>query len=330
MRTTVGRFFSTLALGALVSLGCNGDADGAAPADDTEGASAEVTSASTYTKTKYPIVLAHGMAGFDRLAGVFDYWYGIEGALRAGGAKVYVTDVSAFNDTGVRGEQLLAQVEQIAAATGAGKVNLVGHSHGGLDVRYVLAARPDLVASVTTVGTPHKGSDVADFLADNTTAGGFTQTVLSFFVDSLGNVLNLLTGQDNPQDSIAGLNQLTSEGTAAFNADFPAGVPATSCGQGASSVDGVKLYSWSGSSVLTNMFDPIDGSLGVASLTFGFTDNDGLVGRCSSHFGRVLRDDYGLNHLDEVNQVLGLTGLFASDPVEIFRAHANRLKNAGL
>jgi triacylglycerol lipase len=329
MRSTFGSLVSTLVLASLVTLGCSGEAgEGADPAGDTAAESSDVTS-STYTKTKYPIVLAHGMAGFDSLFGVFDYWHGIEDSLRSGGAKVYVTKVSSFNDTATRGEQLLEQVEQIAAASGAGKVNLVGHSHGGLDVRYVLAVRPDLVASVTTVGTPHKGSDVADFLAENTTAGGFTQTVLSLFVNSFGVIINLLTGTSDPQDSIAGLNQLTSAGTAAFNGEFPAGIPSTSCGQGATSFQGVQLYSWSGASVITNLLDISDGSLGVASLTFG-DDNDGLVGRCSSHFGRVLRDDYTMNHLDEVNQLLGITALFATDPVSVFRQQANRLKNAGL
>lgn len=324
-------FLTSLALASLVTLGCNGAADGAGGAggDDTDSASAEATSSSTYTKTRYPIVLAHGMSGFDTLFGVLDYWHGVEDSLRSGGAKVYVTKVSAFNSTAVRGEQLLEQVEQIAAASGAGKVNLVGHSHGGLDVRYVMAVRPDLVASVTTVGSPHKGSDVADLLANNTTPGGFTQTVLALFTDGLGNIINLLTGTSDPQDSVAGLNSLTSAGMAAFNAEFPAGVPATACGQGASSFKGVSLYSWSGASVVTNLLDASDYSLGLSALAFD-EDNDGLVGRCSSHFGRVLRDDYVMNHVDEVNQVIGLTALFATDPLSVFRSHANRLKNAGL
>src|SRR5688572_18088787 len=29
----------------------------------------------TYTKTKYPIVLEHGLAGFDELFGVYSYWF---------------------------------------------------------------------------------------------------------------------------------------------------------------------------------------------------------------------------------------------------------------
>jgi triacylglycerol lipase len=37
-----------------------------------------------------------------------------------------------------------------------------------------------------------------------------------------------------------------------------------------------------------------------------------------------------MNHLDEVNQILGLVSIFESNPKTVFRAHANRLKNAGL
>jgi len=58
--------------------------------------------------------------------------------------------------------------------------------------------------------------------------------------------------------------------------------------------------------------------------------NDGFVGRCSTHLGHVIRDNYLLNHFDEVNQVLGLGSPFVPDPRSIFRDHANRLKNAGL
>ena len=77
-----------------------------------------------------------------------------------------------------RGEQLIDQVETIVAITGKPKVNLIGHSHGGLDVRYVAAVRPDLVASVTAVAGPHKGADLADFLRANVENGGFTQAVI--------------------------------------------------------------------------------------------------------------------------------------------------------
>jgi triacylglycerol lipase len=46
--------------------------------------------------------------------------------------------------------------------------------------------------------------------------------------------------------------------------------------------------------------------------------------------GKVIRDNYRMNHLDEVNQTFGLTSLFETDPVTVYRQHANRLKNDGL
>src|SRR5690606_33278518 len=79
--------------------------------------------------TRYPIVLAHGVLGFGYI-GHQSYWRDIPERLRAHGAQVHVTQVSAFNASEVRGEQLLAEVARIRQATGSDKVNLIGHSHG--------------------------------------------------------------------------------------------------------------------------------------------------------------------------------------------------------
>jgi triacylglycerol lipase len=283
----------------------------------------------TYTKTKYPIVLAHGLGGFDEIFGVYDYWFRIAGELRDGGATVFVTEVSQLNSTEARGEQLIDQIEQIVAITGKPKVNLIGHSHGGLDVRYVAAVRPDLVASTTSVGSPHKGAALADFLRANVQGGSFTEAVIAYFANSLGTVLGLLTGNTNPSDAVAALDSLTAAGLAQFNASYPQGVPTSACGSGAASVNGIRYYSWSGTGILTNALDLSDAAMALTSLFYGEA-NDGLVGRCSSHLGTVIRDNYFHNHLDEVNQILGLVSIFESNPTSVFRSHANRLKNAGL
>jgi triacylglycerol lipase len=63
---------------------------------------------------------------------------------------------------------------------------------------------------------------------------------------------------------------------------------------------------------------------------FAGESNDGITGSCSSHFGTVIRDDYKMNHGDLINQVLGLHTLFDTDPLSVYRTHANRLKTAGL
>jgi triacylglycerol lipase len=295
----------------------------------TQRASAFCIFNCNYTKTKYPIVLEHGLGGFDELLGVYDYWFGIVDALQDGGATVFTTTVSQLNSTEARGEQLIDQIEQIVAITGKPKVNLIGHSHGGLDIRYVAAVRPDLVASASSVATPHKGAGLANFLRANVQGGSFTESVLAYFANSLGLVLGLLTGHSHPQDAIAALDSLTTAGLATFNAQYPQGVPPTGCGQGSAVVNGIRYYSWSGTGVLTNVLDVSDAALGLASF-FSSEANDGLVGRCSSHLGTVLRDNYFQNHLDEVNQILGLVSIFESSPPSIFRAHANRLKGLGL
>jgi triacylglycerol lipase len=283
----------------------------------------------TYTKTKYPIVLAHGLGGFDELFGVYDYWYGIPSSLADGGATVFVTQVSPLNSPQARGEQLIDQIETITAITGKPKVNLIGHSQGGIDIRYVRAVRPDLVASVTTVGSPHQGADLADFLADNVEGGSFAEIVLDLLGGALGTILNLLSGADNPNDASAALQALSAAGMAQYNAQYPVGLPSTYCGSGAAVTGGIRNYSWTGTGVLTNALDVSDAALGVAALFYD-ESNDGLVERCSARFGQVIRDNYFHNHLDEVNQILGLVSIFESNPTTVFRAHANRLKNAGL
>ncbi len=288
------------------------------------------TQAAGYTQTKYPIVLVHGLFGFDNI-GPVEYWYGIPSALRADGAKVYVAQVSAANSTEVRGEQLLTQVKQILAATGATKVNLIGHSHGGPTIRYVASIRPDLVASATSVGGVNKGSAVADVLLGVAPPGSLSNTVLVSITNGLASIINFLSGGGGlSQNSLAAAQSLSTAGSTKFNLAHPQGIPTTACGEGAYTANGVSYFSWSGAKPYTNLLDPIDPALALTSLAFAGAKNDGLVASCSSHLGRVIRDDYAMNHLDEVNQTVGLVNLFETSPVTLYRQHANRLQGLGL
>ncbi|MGI2875553.1 esterase/lipase family protein [Vibrio alginolyticus] len=289
-----------------------------------------VYAATGYTQTKYPIVLVHGLFGFDTLAGV-DYFFGIPHSLTKDGAKVYVAQVSATNSSEVRGEQLLAQVETLLAATGAEKVNLIGHSHGGPTTRYVASVRPDLVASVTSIGGVNKGSKVADLVRGTVSEGSGSEQLAAKLAQGLTTLINLLSGgSDLDQDPLASLAALTTEGSLAFNQHYPEGVPTSECGNGdLLASNGVYYYSWTGSSTFTNVFDPTDAAMMVLGLAFD-GPNDGLVGACSTHLGKVIRDDYQMNHLDEINGLLGIHHLFETDPVTLYRQHANRLKLQGL
>lgn len=279
--------------------------------------------AAGYTQTKYPIVLVHGLFGFDNL-GPVEYFYGIPSALRSGGASVHVSSVSAANSTEVRGEQLLAQVKQILAATGATKVNLIGHSHGGPTARYVASVRPDLVASVTSVAGVNKGSKVADIMIG--AVPGVTYTL----ANAVSGLISFLSGSPTlPQNARAAAVSLSTAGMAKFNAAHPEGLPTTACGEGAYQARGVYYFSWSGAQPYTNVFDAVDPVLALTALAFN-EKNDGLVASCSSHLGRVIRDDYAMNHADEINQLIGIVNLFETSPVTVFRQQANRLQGLGL
>ncbi|MDJ0788122.1 MAG: triacylglycerol lipase [Myxococcota bacterium] len=283
----------------------------------------------------YPILLAHGFLGTEtyELGGleILDYWFGIVSAMESEGADVFVTQVSPVNSSYVRGAQLVTQIEDILAQTGEAKVHLIGHSQGGLDARYAAGMRPDLVRSVTTVATPHKGADLADFISDNIDSNG---NILSGLLTLFGNVLEdfarLITGSTDPLDWKAGFENLSD--VSQFNSDFPDGLPA-GCSDGPSETGGVRHYSWTGDIVgflgvriSTNALDPSDVLFTTASLFYGlFEDNDGLVTVCSSQFGEVIGDDYQMNHLDEVNQIIGLVSLLESNPKTLFRNHVGRL-----
>lgn len=286
--------------------------------------------ASGYTQTRYPIVLVHGLFGFDNI-GPVEYFYGIPYALSVDGAKVFTVSVSATNSTEVRGEQLLTQVKQIIAATGAAKVNLIGHSHGSPTSRYVASVRPDLIASVTSVDGVNKGSKVADILLGLTPAGSLSNAVLGAITNGLGTIISFLSGSPTlPQNAVAANVSLSTAGARIFNASHPDGIPTTACGEGAYSARGVAYFSWSGAKALTNFLDILDPAMGLTSLAFGGEKNDGLVSSCSSHLGRVIRDDYGMNHLDAVNQTIGLVNIWEVNPVTVYRQQANRLRNMGL
>lgn len=283
-----------------------------------------------YTETKYPIVMVHGIFGFNDVAGI-DYFYRIPDDLRRGGSKVYVAAVSAANSSELRGEQLLTQVEYVLALTGAEKVNLLGHSQGAQTVRYVASVRPDLVASVTSIGGVNWGSPVADEIRNNIKEGSNSEAFAASLANALGTIIELFSDNAGlPQDSIAGLEVLTTAGTLAFNQKYPEGVPEQYCGSGKLLEDnGVYYFSWSGAKAFTNIFDPLDYPMAITALAFN-EPNDGLVSACSSHLGKVIKDNYRMNHVDEINHSFGIHHLFETDPVTVYRQQVNRLKNLGL
>ncbi|MBZ4421043.1 triacylglycerol lipase [Myxococcus sp. RHSTA-1-4] len=137
-------------------------------------------------RTTYPVVFAHGMAGFDDILG-YDYWgddYGMfvgdacDAFLEVdcnedidSGQRSFVAQVAPFQSSEVRGLDLANDIEGFMATSGASKVNLIGHSQGGIDARKaarVLRERRGVtsVAVLVSVSSPHRGSPVAKYILD--------------------------------------------------------------------------------------------------------------------------------------------------------------------
>ena len=289
---------------------------------------------SSYAKTKYPLVFAHGMGGWIRAGtdelGV-DYWYQILPDLARNGANAWATRVSPFNSSEVRGEQLLQQVDEILAITGANKVNLLGHSHGGHSIAYVSNIAPAKVASATAISSPLKGSPVADLILS--AQGTPLEQPLVSLINFGSQAIVWAQQQDPnslPHDALAAGISLSQAGSKTFAQKYTLGMPESACGEGAAIDNGIYFYSFSGNSTLTNILDPDSVLAATGLLMQAPNDNDGLVSRCSAKYGKTIRDNYNWNHLDVINQFFALRSVFSPDPVDIYRQHANRLNLQGL
>eukprot|EP01102_Stenamoeba_stenopodia_P005145 TRINITY_DN15655_c0_g1_i1.p1 TRINITY_DN15655_c0_g1~~TRINITY_DN15655_c0_g1_i1.p1 ORF type:complete len:354 (-),score=49.15 TRINITY_DN15655_c0_g1_i1:64-1125(-) len=112
---------------------------------------------------RYPLVLTHGIGGDKPL---LPYYYQIKADLESLGCTVFQPKVPRYATVYSRAEVLQSKIKEIVDLTGATKLNIVGHSMGGLDARHFIAHLEGykVIASLTTVGTPHRGSPWAELL----------------------------------------------------------------------------------------------------------------------------------------------------------------------
>ena len=123
----------------------------------------------TTPRSNSPIVLVHGIFGFSRLgiAGVsVEYFRRIPAALRAAGR--IVPDPPSLRTAGSiveRAEDLKTYMETAPGVAGQ-RVHLIAHSLEGLDARWMISKlnMAERVLSLTTIGTPHQGTPIADLV----------------------------------------------------------------------------------------------------------------------------------------------------------------------
>lgn len=117
--------------------------------------------------TRYPILLLHGMNFGDRLP-LHRYWGRIPEELRQRGAVIYTSDHDGNATIQENAAYLVPVIRRILRETGSEKVNIIAHSKGGLEARYLISTlgQAKHIASVTTLGTPHNGSPTVDALLE--------------------------------------------------------------------------------------------------------------------------------------------------------------------
>ena len=163
--------------------------------------------------TQYPVVLVHGMMAKD-----FSFWHafrGISGFLKEQGVAVYVTNQDGVGSIETNALQLKEEILQILEKENCEKVNLIAHSKGGVDARFMIS-RLDMapyIASLTTLSTPHHGSGLSARLLK---MPGFMAKTVAFFTDLFFRILG-----DRKPDILQLGRDLTPEAMERFNEEVP-------------------------------------------------------------------------------------------------------------
>lgn len=164
--------------------------------------------------TRYPILMVHGV--FFRDFRYLNYWGRIPAALEANGATIFYGNHQSAASVADSGREIADRIQQILKETGCGKVNIIAHSKGGLDSRYAISklGMAPYVASLTTINTPHRGCEFADYLL-----GKIPEKQQQTVANAYNSALKKL-GDTNP-DFIAAVTDLTASACENLNRELP-------------------------------------------------------------------------------------------------------------
>lgn len=174
----------------------------------------ETRAESEICKTKYPILMVHGV--FFRDFRYLNYWGRIPKELKRNGAVIYYGQQQSAASVEDSGEELAARIRQILDETGGEKVNIIAHSKGGLDSRAAIShcGMAPYVATLTTINTPHRGCIYAEYLL-NKVPEAARQKIAAAYNTTLKRL-----GDENP-DFLAAVTDLTESTCLARNETTP-------------------------------------------------------------------------------------------------------------
>jgi len=261
-------------------------------------------------RTKYPIVLAHGVGSRDDRK-FLKYWGRIPKALEENGAVIFYGNQDAWGTIEANAEILKKSVLNALDKTGSGKVNIIAHSKGGLDARYAISVlgMDKYTASLTTISTPHHGSKTIDFICK---IPKFLMKSATFFVNSYFRILG-----DKRPDFFNSYPQFGTEFINCFNKV---------------ALDSDRVFYQSYASVMKNAFSDIFLSIPYMVIKYFDGDNDGIVSAASAKWGEfkgVIRGkgQRGVSHADMVD--MRKISFKNFDVREVYTDIVKDLKNRG-
>ncbi len=164
---------------------------------------------------KYPIILIHGAGFRDKPLGFINYWGRIPNYLSEYGITVYYSGTDAWGSIEYNSEIIKNKIISIIEESDVNKVNIIAHSRGGLEARYLISTlKMDYaVASLTTISTPHRGVKAMN-IAIKTPDGLYK--FISFFVNGWFKILG-----DKIPDYFTSSRQLSEVYCVEFNKQNP-------------------------------------------------------------------------------------------------------------
>jgi triacylglycerol lipase len=270
--------------------------------------------------TRYPLVLMHGAGGTDAFFDVLTYFYEVPETLADRGYAVAWPAVDPIAGVVQRASQWQAELDALEQDGAGRRFNLIAHSQGGVDARYLASTLgDDRVVSITTISTPHHGVPVADVALGLYELAGLDNWLLELALAELGNWLGVgeIAAADQLQD-------LTTDAMSTFNVENPdvPGVLYTSwAGHSCDWLDWECQSDWDGEIVTPFLAT----SHWINSLMAG--PNDGMVPVDSAVWGEFL-GEFPADHFDEVGQIAGVVDAF--DHRQFYLDEAQRLFQEGL
>lgn len=267
--------------------------------------------------TKYPILMIHGV-GFRDLKWPL-YWGRIATALASTGAVLFYGQQDCWARIEDNAKTIKARIPQILDETNSDKINIIAHSKGGLEARMVASSlgMGEYIASITTIGTPHRGSKTVDKLLK---APDSLFNIASFAVD---NWIGLIG--DTKPNFYAVCKDFSTEYAETFNKENP-------------DVPGIFYQSFAG--VMKTPLSDINLSTANAVVKMIEGENDGLVSVESAKWGESFtllagRTNRGVSHYDEIDfrrspLSLKSSGDGITDICDVYTAIVNDLADRGL